>query len=141
MLCLSSHLLLFLRQSAHGSPFTRELQDWGNFLLLTSVGLYLPAMLSWVSTCKSTPLLASKTASPSHAALCPQHGPEDASCPSQSCSAGQSHASLLLVWLKASRLTAVQMVPSGSHEIDEQCYPIKEGLAGCTPSPLCSLGK
>lgn len=73
--------------------------------------------------------------------LCPQHRPEDASCSSQSCSAGQGHASLLLVWLKASRLTAVQMVPSGSHEIDEHCYPIKEGLAGCAPSPLCSLGK
>jgi len=37
------------------------------------------------------------------------------------------HAPLALVWLKASSLTAVQMVPSGSREIYEKCYPIKEG--------------
>lgn len=41
--------------------------------------------------------------------------------------AGLGHASLSLMWLKASSLTAVQMVPSGSHEIYEKCYPIKEG--------------
>lgn len=50
--------------------------------------------------------------------------------------AGLGHASLLLMWLEAPELTAVQMVPPGSHEIYEKCYPIKRGLAGCVPSPL-----
>lgn len=40
---------------------------------------------------------------------------------------GPGHASLPLLRLKASRLTAVQMVPSGSREMHEKWYPIKEG--------------
>lgn len=48
--------------------------------------------------------------------------------------AGLGHVSLLLMWLEAPELTAVQMVPSGSHEIDEKCYPIKEGAGW-----LCAL--
>lgn len=39
--------------------------------------------------------------------------------------AGQ--AALLLMWLEAPELSAVHMVPSGSHKIYEKCYPIKEG--------------
>lgn len=41
--------------------------------------------------------------------------------------AGLGHVCLLLMWLEAPELTAVHMVPSGSHEIYEKCYPIKEG--------------
>lgn len=51
---------------------------------------------------------------------------------------GLGHASFLLMSLEAPELTAVQMVPPGSHEIYEKCYPIKEGagwLCAFTSAP------
>lgn len=51
---------------------------------------------------------------------------------------GLGHVSLPLPRLKASRLTAVQMVPSGSREMHEKWYPIKEG-AGWPPAFAAAL--